>query len=97
MAALYKIKEDNSPDKVYDNPDEKPDPSKYTIAKFLLNMLYGRFGMSPEMSSTIILTHDEGEKYYTDYDVSDVTDFNNGLEMIEFANKKLLDNDDIGT
>lgn len=86
VETLYKIKEENSPN------NKNADSSKYTIAKFLMNMLYGRFGMSPEMTSNLILTHDEAEQYSIDYEITDITDFNNGFEMIEFVNKSELDN-----
>ena len=86
VEALYKVKEDNSPGMV------NADPSKYTIAKFLLNMLYGRFGMSPDMSTNLILTHDEAEKYHNDFEVTDTLDFSNGMGMIEFINEKGIDN-----
>jgi len=54
-------------------------------------MLYGRFGMSPDMSTNLILTHDEAEKYHNDFEVTDTIDFFNGMEMIEFINEKGID------
>lgn len=85
VEALYKIKEDNSPGK------ENADASKCTIAKFLLNMLYGRFGMSPDMSTNLILPYDEAAEYASSHRVTDTTDFKNGYEMIEFVNEKEID------
>lgn len=90
VETLYKIKEENSPGK------PNADPCKCLISKFLLNMLYGRFGMSPDFKNHIILKSDEAEKYYSDYEVTDVMDFNNGLELLEFYPKEISDNNSGG-
>jgi hypothetical protein len=93
VESIYKIKEDNTFDPL---DPEKADPCKYLIAKFLLNMLYGRFGMSPNMNDHIVLTSDEALKYYGEYEVTDVTDFNNGYELLEFQSKETSDNNITG-
>jgi len=90
VETLYKIKQDNSPGQL------NADPCKCLISKFLLNMLYGRFGMSPEFKNHIILNSDDAEKYYSEYEVTDVIDFNNGLELLEFYPKEIKDDNSGG-
>lgn len=90
VETLYKIKEENSPGK------ENADPCKCLISKFLLNMLYGRFGMSPDFKNHVILNSDDAEKHYSEYEVTDVMDFRNGLELLEFYPKDNKDNNSGG-
>ena len=70
---LYSIKE---------NTDKKD--SKYLIIKFLLNMLYGRFGMSPNLEGNVVLTHKEAEIFYLNHNITDILDLNNGKELLRF-------------
>ena len=58
--------------------------TNYTIAKLLLNSLYGRLGMSPDKEQHVIVSNDEALKYISKYEVSDVIDFKNGRELVSF-------------
>ena len=81
---LYNIKE---------NTDKKD--SKYLIIKFLLNMLYGRFGMSPSLEDNVVLTHKEAEVFYSSNYITDVLDLNNGKELLRFIKIKDMDDNKI--
>ena len=70
---LYKLKE---------NSDSKsPD---YIIAKLLLNTLYGRFGMNPQMESHLIISNEETLKLNTQRVITNVIDLKNGKELVSF-------------
>jgi DNA polymerase type B, organellar and viral len=70
---LYNIKVNSS--------KESPD---YIISKMLLNSLYGRFGMTPEIENHMILSNNEALKIYNKYEVRNVCDFNNGRELLSY-------------
>jgi len=78
---LYKIKRNSI----------KNDP-KYTISKLLLNILYGRFRISPFIETIEIVKSKEAYKYYEKYDITEVVEFNNDIELLKFfKNNDLLD------
>lgn len=70
---LYELKVNSSKD----SPD-------YVISKLLLNSLYGRLGMNPEMENHIIVNSDKALYYYDNYKVSNVLDLKNGKELISY-------------
>lgn len=75
---LYKIKSDSN----------KNSPM-YIIAKLLLNGLYGRFGMSPEMSKHLIINSNELDKYIMSSDTITINDqqlLDNGKYLIAYEN-----------
>ena len=78
---LYSIKEKT----------DKDDP-KYSIIKFILNMLYGKFGMKPDKDKTIIQSSIEAENLYSNPDIliKDVIDIGNGNEILRTIEKKKL-------
>lgn len=77
---LYKIKQ-NTP---------KSDPM-YLVSKLLLNSLYGKFGMNPNLPSNIILSNDEVELFIEDnrdkFIFEDIVNLNNGSSLIVYSNK----------
>lgn len=58
--------------------------SKYVISKLLLNSLYGRFGMSPNINSNLIINKNELE------DLIHKKGMENILETFDLGNKKLV-------
>jgi hypothetical protein len=57
----------------------------YTIAKLILNSLYGRLGMNPEMEKHKIVTKNKQIfKFYNKYNITNIIDLNNGKELISF-------------
>jgi hypothetical protein len=56
----------------------------YTIAKLLLNSLYGRLGMSPDMETNVIVNSDESLKLIEKHIVTNSISFKNGKELITF-------------
>lgn len=70
---FYKIKEKSH--------KHTPD---YLISKLILNSLFGRMGMSPDMENHLILNSDEALKYYSKYNITNTIDLKNGKELISF-------------
>ena len=58
----------------------------YIISKLLLNSLYGRLGMNPEMENHSIVTNDQALSFHKKYDISNVLDLQNGKELISYFN-----------
>jgi hypothetical protein len=77
VTELYRIKESS----------ERGTPM-YTIAKLLLNSLYGRFGMNPVAENHVIVSEDEADNIHAKFRVTDVTKFNNGKELISYLFKE---------
>lgn len=48
------------------------DSPHYIIAKLLLNTLYGRFGMNPELEKHVIVEGSKRYEYVEKYEVSDI-------------------------
>jgi hypothetical protein len=70
---FYKLKEKsfkNTPD--------------YLISKLILNSLFGRLGMNPEMENHLILNSEEALNYYNKYNITNTIDLKNGKELISF-------------
>jgi hypothetical protein len=63
----------------------------YTIAKLLLNTLYGRFGMNPELEKHVIIEGSKRYEYIEKYEVSDILDLKNGKELVTYSDH----NDDL--
>lgn len=70
---LYLLKLNSSKD----SPD-------YLISKLLLNSLYGRLGMNPEMETHLIVSSHKAIEYHKKYLINNVIDFKNGRELISF-------------
>jgi len=68
--------------------------ARYAISKLLLNTLYGRFGMNPDMMKHTILSHEDALNYYNKYDVASVITLNTGKELISYNSKDSCNNDD---
>jgi DNA polymerase type B, organellar and viral len=70
--------------------------SRYSIAKLLLNSLYGRFGMSPNKPNHLILSYkinnNSKDSMYLNNDVLNVVPFGNGNELFSYIPKINLDN-----
>lgn len=77
---IYKIKES------YNNSKNSP---WYTIAKLLLNALYGKFGMNPDYEEHAIIDNSEIEKYSCKFKVTTMVPLNNKL-LICYTNKENL-------
>ena len=56
----------------------------FTIAKLLLNSLYGRFGMSPEKPSHLIVSNKVLDSYLIEKKVVDTLDLNNNSVLITY-------------
>jgi hypothetical protein len=54
----------------------------YTISKLLMNSLYGRLGMNPEMEKHIVTSTENELQIFERYIVSNVLDLNNGKLLI---------------
>ncbi|KAG1717180.1 DNA polymerase type B, organellar and viral-domain-containing protein [Suillus lakei] len=58
--------------------------ANYTISKLLLNSLYGRFGMSPDMVNYALINSNETMNYINKYIITDILDLHNGKEIISY-------------
>jgi hypothetical protein len=54
----------------------------YTIIKLLMNSLYGRLGMNPDIEKHIITNVEDGLKIFEHYIVTNFLDLHNGKELI---------------
>ena len=63
------------------------DNPMYTISKLLLNSLYGRFGMSPEMDNCIIIDSKDSINFCINNFVIDLLDLGNGKVLITYTPK----------
>lgn len=70
---LYKLKVNS----LKDSPD-------YIISKLLLNTLYGRFGMNPQMETHLIVASEETLKLNAVRVITNVVDLKNGNELVSF-------------
>lgn len=57
---------------------------EYIISKLILNSLFGRLGMSPEMEKHLILNSEKALLYYKNYNITNTIDLKNGKELISF-------------
>jgi hypothetical protein len=57
---------------------------EYIISKLILNSLFGRLGMSPEMEKHLILNSENALLYYKNYNITNTIDLKNGKELISF-------------
>lgn len=78
---LYKIKSELSKD----NP-------LYTISKLLLNSLYGRFDMKPEIEDHVIIENKDSIQFHLENKVLNTIDLNNGKELIKYTTKYYKNN-----
>ena len=78
---LYKIKSEVSKD----NP-------LYTISKLLLNSLYGRFDMKPEIEDHVIIENKDSIQFHLENKVLNTIDLNNGKELIKYTTKYYKNN-----
>jgi hypothetical protein len=67
----------------------------YIISKLLLNNLYGRLGMNPEMENHIICPYKDEIKYIANdnYKVSNIQDLNNGKLLLSYYETQNKDYD----
>ena len=77
VSEMYKIKENTS----RDNP-------MYLISKLLMNSLYGRFGMNPELKVHEIIRDSEIDSFISKYDGISIEPFNNGLTLVSYFKPK---------
>lgn len=56
----------------------------YTISKLLLNTLYGRFGMNPQVEGHLIISNEDSLKFQKQKYVCKIVDLKNGKELISF-------------
>ena len=63
----------------------KNDNVGYLISKLLLNSLYGRFGMNPQMQNHVIVSEKESLKIIRNYNVNEIIDLNNGTFFISYT------------
>lgn len=79
-------------DKIYAlKSSASPGDPIYIISKLLLNSLYGRFGMSPEIENHIIISNDN-EQFLLDYKILNVLDLNNGNSLLTYTMKEAIHN-----
>jgi len=60
----------------------------FIISKLLLNTLYGRFGMSPEKPSHLIVSSDDLDSYLLEKKVVEHIDLNNNTVLISYFENK---------
>lgn len=70
---LYNLKSNS----ISNSPD-------YIISKLLLNSLYGRFGMNPQVENHVIIDSNKTIKIIDKYQVTNIIKFNNGKELVSF-------------
>ena len=56
----------------------------YIISKLLLNTLYGRFGMNPQMETHFIVANEENLKLNEVKVITNVVDLKKGKELVSF-------------
>jgi hypothetical protein len=63
--------------------------ANYTISKLLLNSLYGKLGMNPELQKHAIVksNNDDYYKLFIENTVTKFVDFNNGTEIVSLSKK----------
>jgi hypothetical protein len=72
-------------DKLYEiKKNSKTGSPDYIISKFLMNSLYGRFGMNPIMENHIIVNDKDSKIYLENYNITDVLNLNNGKILISY-------------
>lgn len=69
---------------------EKGSP-QYVIAKLLLNSLYGRFAIDPNLYKHKLITEDQLDKYALEYRIEDVDSLGNGKLLIRYYDEKVVD------
>ena len=69
--------------------------SAHIIAKLMLNLLYGRFGMSPYLDSYTIVNSEEVIKLSENNKIVEILPLNNGKELVTYS--PLIIDDDIIT
>src|SRR5882757_676034 len=67
--------------------------ANYIISKLLLNSLYGRFGMSPDMENYALINSNETMNYINKYIITDILDLHNGKEIISYLPDNLSKED----
>nr|YP_010697822.1 hypothetical protein P1S03_mgp23 [Porodaedalea chrysoloma]WCF76783.1 hypothetical protein [Porodaedalea chrysoloma] len=64
--------------------NSKSGTPNYTIAKLLLNSLYGKFGMDPDNDKHIIINSDKAKEFHNNYIVTNIIDLGNNKELISY-------------
>lgn len=59
--------------------------SKYYIAKLLMNSLYGRFGLNPEIETVKVVDNNVLEEIYSSKDSIDITPLNNDQVLVSYT------------
>jgi len=63
--------------------NSKKGSPNYLISKLLMNSLYGRFGMNPDIEHHMIITNELSSNYYNNK-VTNIIDLKNGKQLISF-------------
>nr|QWL17553.1 DNA-directed DNA polymerase [Chroogomphus rutilus] len=71
----------------------KDDPM-YLISKLLLNSLYGRFGMNPNMENYSIIKSENLMKQFNEFTIVDVFNLNNGKDLVSYLTKNNEEDND---
>ena len=69
----------------------KSDPMNL-IAKLLMNSLYGRFDMKPEIEDHVIIENKDSIQFHLENKVLNTIDLNNGKELIKYTTKYYKNN-----
>lgn len=68
------------------------DSSDYVISKLLLNSLYGKFGMDPQIEQNVIIDPEKFDEYNKKYEIRDVIDFKNNKYFIRYFDEDKPEN-----
>jgi len=60
----------------------------YIISKLLLNSLYGRFGMDPQMETHIIMSEEDSIQFNLVHTLTELINLQNGKVMLSYSNEK---------
>src|SRR6185436_19314569 len=66
--------------------------TRRTMAKLLLNSLYGRFGLKEFIDKTVIVSKEKAEELYALYEIKEAYPLKDGYELIVYTIKPDLDN-----
>nr|YP_009493062.1 DNA-directed RNA polymerase [Ganoderma tsugae]AWJ63857.1 DNA-directed RNA polymerase [Ganoderma tsugae] len=80
VSALYDIKLNS----------EKGSP-RYIIAKLLLNSLYGRFAIDPNLYKHNLISEAQLDEYALNYKIEDIDSLGNGKLLIRYFDEKVVD------
>ena len=67
--------------------------SHYTISKLMLNSLYGRFGMNPNLDQHIITNREDLNKLIESSTIKDIIQLSNGKDLISYTPDNVMRDD----